>query len=72
MKWTRKKPTIPGHYWFRGYGRTNIVVIAFHPSAPVAELRVCVSHAGEYGTAISLYLEKDCEWSDTPVQQPAE
>ena len=70
MKCTRKKPSVEGRYWFRAWGKTKIVTIAHHPDAEIDAWRVCVEHFNEYGTAMALFPEKECEWSDAPIPMP--
>jgi len=72
MKWTRKKPTKPGRYWFRGWGKTKVVVIAHHTDAEIDAWRVCAVEFNEYGTALSLFPENECEWSDRAIPEPTE
>jgi len=72
MKWTRTRPRKEGRYGFRGFGTVKIVTIAFHSEAVNDPWRVCTTNFNEYGTALCLFQEKDCEWSDCPIPLPDE
>jgi hypothetical protein len=65
MKWTTKKPTKPGWYWWRLYDRTRgaaVEVIRIHPDG------IMFVNGGRYGEEHLAVWPG--QWSDAPIPEP--